>query len=217
MLYSPPPDTGLDIIFHDEYLLVLNKPAELLSVPGKSAEHRDSLATRVQARFPDALIVHRLDMATSGIMLMALNKEIHRALSILFQDRQVNKTYTAIVNGHIKDPSGEINLPLITDWPNRPRQKVDFETGKPSLTHYKVLVYDRQNDLTRVELKPITGRSHQLRVHMQSLGHAILGDRLYASVDIINKSQRLLLHASELAFTHPVTHEQINLVSEAPF
>ena len=217
MHYSPPPDTGLDILFQDQHILVVNKPADLLSVPGKTSELKDCLVTRVQNRFPDALIVHRLDMATSGIMVLALNKNMHRQLSILFQDRLVNKTYTAIVDGQITNESGEVDLPLITDWPNRPKQKVDYETGKPSLTHYKVLDYDIQTDSSRVELKPVTGRSHQLRVHMLSLGHAILGDRLYASPAIVCKSDRLLLHASELSFSHPSSGKKMHFVSKVPF
>lgn len=217
MHYSPPPDTGLDTLFQDQHLLVVNKPADLLSVPGKGSERKDCLASRVQNRYPDALIVHRLDMATSGIMVMALNKNMHRQLSMLFQNRQVNKTYTAIVEGQIINKSGEVDLPLITDWPNRPKQKVDYEIGKPSLTHYKVLDYDIQTDTSRVELKPVTGRSHQLRVHMLSLGYAILGDRLYASPAVVGKSDRLLLHASELSFVHPSTDREMHFISEASF
>ncbi|MCW9025461.1 MAG: pseudouridine synthase [Gammaproteobacteria bacterium] len=217
MNYSPPPDTGLDILFQDQHLLVVNKPADLLSVPGRTSELKDCLATRVQNQFPDALIVHRLDMATSGIMVMALNKGMHRQLSMLFQDRQVNKTYTAIVDGQITNETGEIDLPLITDWPNRPKQKVDYEIGKPSVTRYTVLGYDAKTNTTRIELKPVTGRSHQLRVHMLSLGHAILGDRLYASPTVVNKSDRLLLHASELCFAHPSTAKKMHFISEASF
>lgn len=216
-LYSPPADSGLDILYEDPYILALNKPAGLLAVPGKSEDKKDSLALRVISRFPDALIVHRLDMATSGIMIMALNKDIHRDLSKQFQDRLVNKTYVAVVDGFITDKTGSIDLPLITDWPNRPLQKVDFDIGKASLTHYKVLEYFDLNNTTRVELKPETGRTHQLRVHMQSIGHAILGDRLYASEAAQKKAARLLLHASQLSFSHPITGEYMTFVSDIPF
>lgn len=214
--YSPPPDMGLDIVFQDDFLLVANKPCDLLSVPGKASSHKDSLATRIQKRFPTALIVHRLDMATSGLMVLALDKMTHRELSIRFQNREVDKTYTAIVSGLINQQDS-VDLPLITDWPNRPKQKVDHEQGKPSLTHYRLLDYHDEQDTSRVELTPVTGRSHQLRVHMQSIGHPILGDRLYASQDIIDKSDRLLLHATTLGFKHPATEEEMKFIAEAPF
>lgn len=217
MIYFPPPNSGLDLIFEDEFLLVLNKPSGLLSVPGKDEKLKDSLATRVQACFPEALITHRLDMATSGIMVMALNKDMHRALSILFQSRQIKKEYVAVVDDLIKATTGSIDLPLICDWPNRPRQKVEHETGKASLTHYKVIKYDEINKTTRVKLEPETGRTHQLRVHMQSIGHAILGDRLYASAAAQEKADRLLLHASGLSFVHPITGENLKLNSNVPF
>jgi tRNA pseudouridine32 synthase/23S rRNA pseudouridine746 synthase len=217
MLYSPPADTGLDIIFEDKDILVLNKPSGLLSVPGKAATHQDSLALRVQARYPEALITHRLDMETSGLILMARSSEVHRAMSILFQARKVHKTYVAVVDGIIKENAGSVDLPLICDWPNRPRQKIDYETGKASLTHYSVLDRDTSNQTTRVQLEPVTGRSHQLRVHMLTIGHAILGDQLYASVSVQKKSPRLLLHASGMTFHHPVTGDEINSQSAVPF
>ena len=215
--YKPPPDTALDIIFEDPYLLALNKPCGLLSVPGKGKEKEDSLSIRAQKHFADALIVHRLDMATSGIIIMALNKDVQRSLSIQFQTKLVDKTYIAVVDGYINTASGSIDLPLICDWPNRPKQIVDFETGKTSLTHYSVITYNKTNDTTRVELKPETGRTHQLRVHMQSIGHPILGDRLYASELAQDKADRLLLHACRLSFTHPVTGEYLNIFSRVPF
>lgn len=217
MLASQLLETGVDVIFEDPFLLALNKPSGLLSVPGKGDEKKDSLAIRVQARFPDALIAHRLDMATSGIMIMARNRDVHRALSIQFESRQINKTYIAVVDGLVNTLSGTIDLPLIADWPNRPRQKVDYETGKPSVTHYKVIAHDEINKTTRIKLEPETGRTHQLRVHMQSIGHAILGDRFYASATAQTKADRLLLHASRLSFTHPVTGEYLDLNSDVPF
>ncbi len=215
--YIPPPDLGLAIIHEDEYLLVLNKPSGLLSVPGRGAEKQDSLAVRAQARYPDALIVHRLDMETSGLIVLARGKLMHRQLSLLFQERRVHKHYVAVVEGIIAVERGEVDHPLITDWPNRPRQKIDVEHGKAAHTRFQVLQRDRLNHTTRVELEPVTGRSHQLRVHMQSLGHAILGDRLYASAQAQAASERLLLHACRLAFQHPVTQQVVCFSSEAPF
>lgn len=166
--YSPPLHLKLDILFQDKYLLIVNKPSGLLSVPGRGEDKLDSLIVRIQEEYPDALIVHRLDMSTSGLMIIALGKDNERTLSILFQQRKVDKKYVAVVDGLVSPQAGEIDLPLITDWPNRPKQKVDFKTGKPSQTRYQVLSYN--NNTTRLELTPLTGRSHQLRVHMQSLG-----------------------------------------------
>lgn len=215
--YSPPPHTALDILFKDEYLIILNKPSGLLSVPGRGNDKHDSLAVRVQNEYPEALIVHRLDMSTSGLMVIALGKEIERALSILFQQRKIDKKYIAVVDGQLSPKFGEVDLPLITDWPNRPKQKVDFKTGKPSQTYYKVLLYNKSNKTSRVELSPITGRSHQLRVHMQFIQHAILGDELYANKETIEKAPRLLLHASYLSFRHPITNKILKLESKADF
>lgn len=217
MLYNPPPHTSLDILFKDEYLLILNKPSGLLSVPGRGEDKQDCLISRVQSEYPDALIVHRLDMSTSGLMVIALGKEMERALSILFQQREVAKKYIAIVDGEISPVAGMVDLPLITDWPNRPKQKVDFENGKPSRTQYEVLSHDKNNNATRVILSPITGRTHQLRLHMQSINHAILGDELYAKEEAIKKSPRLLLHACNLCFQHPVTNALIKINSEPEF
>ena len=215
--YIPPPDTGLEIIYQDDYLLALNKPAGLLSVPGNTEQKQDSLASRVQKEFPDALTVHRLDMCTSGIMLMALGKDAHRQLSMMFEQRKIKKRYVAIVDGKPEPPAGEINLPLITDWPNRPKQKIDHEIGKPSCTRFKVISFDDEDNSSRVELEPVTGRSHQLRVHMQTQGHTILGDKLYAPKILQEKSERLLLHAALLEFIHPFTKKHICIECEAPF
>jgi tRNA pseudouridine32 synthase/23S rRNA pseudouridine746 synthase len=215
--YEAPPDCGLDVLYIDESLLVINKASGLLSVPGRGAGKDDCLASRVQSAYPDALIVHRLDMETSGLIVLARSKEMHRALSILFQDRQVSKRYVAVVDGALTVCSGEIDLPLIADWPNRPLQKVDHEIGKPSLTRYRTLVHDAASNSTRVELEPETGRSHQLRVHMMALGHPILGDTLYASDAVCAKAGRLLLHAAYLAFAHPQNGEQMAFTSAVPF
>jgi tRNA pseudouridine32 synthase/23S rRNA pseudouridine746 synthase len=213
-----------DLIYEDSALLVFNKPSGLLSVPGKGPEKADCLRTRVQQVYPEALTVHRLDMSTSGILLMARSAELHRKLSIAFQDREVKKRYVAVVDGHLKrsleNPSQEwqlIDKPIATDWINRPLQKIDLVEGKPSQTHYKVLSYDAATNSTSVELAPITGRTHQLRVHLQSLGHPILGDHLYASPDIQAKSARLLLHASSLTINHPITGLAIEWQCAAPF
>jgi tRNA pseudouridine32 synthase/23S rRNA pseudouridine746 synthase len=215
--YIAPPDHGLDLVHLDPSLLLVNKPSGLLSVPGRGAGMDDCLASRVQAVYADALIVHRLDMETSGLMVLARNKEMHRQLSILFQNRQVDKRYIAVVDGALAESSGEIDLPLITDWPNRPRQKVDHDSGKPSLTRYRVLAYDAGSHSTRLALAPETGRSHQLRVHLMSIGHPILGDALYASPALQAKAPRLLLHAAFLAFTHPLQGEKLAFSCPPPF
>jgi len=217
MNYQPPLHEGLNILFMDEDLLIFDKPSGLLSVPGRDEAKQDCMISRVQIEHPEALIVHRLDMATSGLLIMAKNKQIHRQLSLLFQERKIEKEYIAVVDGIIKADYGEINLPLITDWPNRPKQKVDYEKGKPSKTHFHVLKRDAANKVTRVSLKPETGRTHQLRVHMLSIGHAILGDNLYADSEAKEKSDRLLLHANYLKFNHPVSESVIEIKSPTPF
>lgn len=207
----------IKLLYEDETLLVLNKPSGLLSVPGRGEGKFDSLQTRVQAQFPDALIVHRLDMATSGIMIMARGKDIQKHLNNAFAKRKVNKKYCAVVNGVVENDYGSVDLPLITDWPQRPKQKIDFLHGKPSLTEYAVIDRDYQNNATRLRLMPKTGRSHQLRVHMMALGHTILGDSLYADENIRNKSGRLMLHAEEICFAHPKTLKQVIFKSQSAF
>lgn len=224
-IYQPPMSPYLDILFQDDDIVVLNKTSGLLSVPGRLIEHQDCLQNRVQRVLPTATIVHRLDMATSGIIIMALNKPAHVAISRQFEQRKTQKSYVARVFGHIKDNQGSVDLPLICDWPNRPKQKVDHENGKQSLTHYQVLGYselpsDNKNsggESTLVELTPITGRSHQLRVHMLALGHPILGDRLYAHGQALTASSRLQLHARNLSLTHPTTGELLSFISPCPF
>ncbi len=202
-------------LYHDAHLLVFDKPAGLLSVPGRLPENKDSLALRAQAEFPDALIVHRLDMATSGLLVMARGAEAHRALSIAFAERRVDKSYVAIVAGQVPADTGEVNLPLICDWPNRPRQMVDHDIGKPSLTRYRVL--SRETNRTRVQLEPVTGRSHQLRVHMMAMGHPIIGDEFYAPEDTRRLSPRLLLHAERLSLPHPASAEILTFHAPAAF
>jgi tRNA pseudouridine32 synthase / 23S rRNA pseudouridine746 synthase len=228
LTYQPPRDSGLDIVYCDEALLMVNKPAGLLSVPGRGTDKKDCLSTRVQNEFPDAFSVHRLDMNTSGLLLFARSKEIHRRLSYLFRERRVNKRYVAVVAGHVGFTSGEVDLPLVPDWPNRPRQKVDFAFGKHSLTHYRLLEYveiaipssmhhdKRGFEASRVELEPVTGRTHQLRVHMAALGHPIIGDGLYGK-EACRKAERLLLHSRSLSFPHPLSGKQLTLTCEPSF
>ncbi|MFT4808732.1 MAG: tRNA pseudouridine32 synthase/23S rRNA pseudouridine746 synthase [Paraglaciecola sp.] len=211
--YNPPMEPYLEIVSQDDDILVLNKPSGLLSVPGK--EHADCLQARVQRVFPTATVVHRLDMATSGLMVMALNKPAHRHISKQFELRETTKTYQAIVFDNVQQNAGKINLPLICDWPNRPKQMVDHEHGKKALTHWRVL--ERNINTTRVELNPVTGRSHQLRVHMLSMQHPIIGDTLYARGKALEMADRLNLHAMFLSFRHPVSEQTLQFESEVPF
>jgi tRNA pseudouridine32 synthase/23S rRNA pseudouridine746 synthase len=223
-IYLPPMSPYLDIIYQDDDFIVLNKASGILSVPGRLPEHQDCLQNRVQRVLPTATIVHRLDMATSGLMIMALNKPAHVAISRQFEQRKTQKTYLARVFGLIELNEGSVDLPLICDWPNRPKQKVDHENGKQSLTHYQVLSRNyNHNDSgnehasTLVELTPVTGRSHQLRVHMLALGHPILGDRLYASKEALVMKNRLQLHALNLSLFHPSTEKAISFNAPCPF
>lgn len=214
-VYNPPPDNGTTIVHVDDDLIVVDKPSGLLSVPGRGAEKADCLVARLQRQYPDAEVVHRLDMSTSGLILFARGKEMQGILSRYFRERQVEKRYIAVVAGLVAEADGEVNLPLIVDWPNRPRQMVDFDIGKPSLTRYRVLDRDTATAISRVELEPVTGRSHQLRVHMNSLGHPILGDDLYGDVEA--RAKRLLLHAAMLAFMHPTSGLSLRFESTPPF
>jgi tRNA pseudouridine32 synthase/23S rRNA pseudouridine746 synthase len=214
---GPEPGSGFEVVFADDAILVLEKPSGLLSVPGRGAKKQDSLATRVMAEFPDALVVHRLDMSTSGLMLMARGKAMQRALNRLFAERQVEKGYEALVEGRLDVASGIVDWPLICDWPRRPRQIVSFAYGKPARTEYHRLAYDAVHDQTHVRLIPHTGRAHQLRVHMQAIGHPILGDEFYASPAGYAAAPRLLLHAASLGFLHPVRGTRLVLTSPVPF
>lgn len=232
----------LELVYSDGSLLVANKPAGLLAVPGRGEDKQDCLSMRIQQQFPDALVVHRLDMATSGLMVFARGAEMQRRLSEMFREREVEKRYLAVVTGRL-DAAGEVGLPIGADWPNRPLRKIDAELGKPSLTRYRVLGNEksvraevskqeqpgdsaslslrpsihqgeRDFELTRVELEPVTGRTHQLRVHMAAIGHPILGDALYGDA---SSAPRLLLHACSLSFAHPLGGELLSFVSEVPF
>lgn len=236
------------LIYQDDALLVVNKPAGLLAVPGRGADKQDCASARVLKEFPDALIVHRLDMATSGLLVFARGAEMQRRLSRMFREREVEKRYVALVQGRMECIDGEIDLPLAADWPNRPKQKVDRETGKPSLTRYRALCdeesvraepFDFAQDrlveacappdhspfdkprangpgddtTTRLELDPLTGRTHQLRVHLAALGHPIVGDALYGG----RPAERLMLHAHALRFTHPRSGEPLDFACAPPF
>ncbi|MGR3622581.1 RluA family pseudouridine synthase [Pseudophaeobacter sp.] len=211
--YTPPQDP-LEILHHDAQILVVNKPAGLLSVPGRGAHLADCLLTRVQAVFPEALLVHRLDRDTSGILVFALTPHAQRHLSMQFEKRTAKKAYVARLGGKLEPRVGEVDLPLIVDWPNRPRQMVCHETGKPALTEYRVVKYGEGE--TRVRLTPKTGRTHQLRVHMLALGHAILGDPLYAE-GAAREHARMMLHSEELRIKHPDSAESLKFRAKARF
>lgn len=236
------PRQPLEVRYADAALLVLNKPAGLLSVPGRGADKQDCLASRVQALYPDALVVHRLDMATSGLLLMARGPAMQRALSQAFAAQQVAKRYVAVVAGELVPAPGQaarapdwqvVNLPIAADWANRPLRKIDPANGKPSVTRWRVLGVQRWRVLsaadprvphehaaistTRIELEPLTGRTHQLRLHMQALGQPILGDTLYAPAAVQALSPRLLLHASSLALAHPVSGHWLEFSLPAAF
>ncbi len=203
VIYRPPMAPYLSVIYNDEDLLVLDKPTGLLSVPGKTEDLADCLEARAKEKFPNALLIHRLDMNTSGVFMMAMHKDAQRNLGLQFERRKTEKHYIAEVWGLIEADEGLIDEPLICDWPNRPKQKICYENGKPSQTRYEVLARDLERQVTRVKLTPVTGRSHQLRVHMLYLGHPILGDDLYAHDEAFNASDRLSLHAQMLGVHHP--------------
>ncbi|MDQ1183448.1 pseudouridine synthase [Agrobacterium larrymoorei] len=214
-IYNPPLEPYISILHRDESLLVLDKPSGLLSVPGKDPALADSLATRVQKQFPSALMINRLDKDTSGIVLMSLNKKAHAAIASQFENRTTTKIYKAVVWGEVMGESGEIDLPLAIDPDNKPRHRVDWDNGRAAQTQWRVL--ERLSlPATRLELRPLTGRTHQLRVHMKALGHAILGDEFYAGGEALAAAQRLLLHAEELGFRHPDGHD-VTFRVPAPF
>lgn len=205
----------IPVLYFDDDMLVVDKPTLLLSVPGRGPEKQDCLVSRLTAEHGEVLIVHRLDWETSGLMVVARNKAAHRNLSMQFQEREVSKQYVAVVYGALEAEQGDVDLPLICDWPNRPRQMVDMEKGKPSLTHWELL--ERGDNRSRLLLSPVTGRSHQLRVHMLSMGHPILGDPLYSEGEALVMAERMLLHATRLGFSHPQTGEAMEFESPPPF
>ena len=201
-------EPGIDVVYADDAILVLDKQSGLLSVPGRGPDKQDCLSTRVQAVFADALVVHRLDMATSGLIVMARGLAAQRALGDAFANRTVSKRYEAVVYGEVPPTEGEgrvIDLPIAVDWPNRPLRVVNHETGKPSLTLLQRQYFDAQRNASHVLLEPLTGRTHQLRLHLQAIGHPILGDALYAPPEVAAQAPRLLLHACALGFAHPVS------------
>ena len=203
------------VLFADNRIVVFEKPTGLLSVPGIGPEKADCLVVRAQRDFPDARIVHRLDRDTSGIILLARDADSHRELSRQFHDREVNKTYEAVVDGIVAIDQGTIDAPIRKDLDHPPRQLIDDVHGRPSQTNWTVL--NREEDRTRVKLHPLTGRSHQLRLHLQSIGHVILGDDLYADPAAQAKAPRLLLHATILEFTHPASGQRLVIESPVPF
>jgi tRNA pseudouridine32 synthase/23S rRNA pseudouridine746 synthase len=215
-----PIEATLDVLYADDTLLVLNKPSGLLSVPGKGPDKQDCLSNRVLAVYPDALVVHRLDMATSGLLVFARGITAQRALNHAFESRTVYKRYEAVVSGMV-EPTSEvwrtIDLPIIVDWPNRPLRIIDHARGQASVTRLQCLHHDTATQTTRVALEPVTGRSHQLRIHLQAIGHPILGDTLYATPLIAAQAPRLLLHACSLRLTHPKSGEAMEFECPAEF
>jgi tRNA pseudouridine32 synthase/23S rRNA pseudouridine746 synthase len=207
----------LTLLHLDEALIVVDKPAGLLAVPGRGDAKQDCVTARVQRDWPDARVVHRLDMATSGLMLFARGAEAQRRLNRAFAARQVGKRYVAVVDGRMSTECGCIELPLAADWPHRPMQRVDAVHGKPARTDWQVLDFDAAGPATRLALQPHTGRTHQLRLHLSAIGHPILGDALYAPPAVQGRATRLLLHACALTLAHPVSGECLHLHCEAPF
>ncbi len=213
--YAPPAEPFLSVIARGQDWLAIDKPSGLLSVPGKAAELSDCAEARAREAAPGALIVHRLDMDTSGVLLLALNPPAHRNLSMQFARRHVSKSYVARVAGEVAEEAGEIDLPLACDWPNRPLQEVNHARGRPALTRWRVLA--REPGATRLLLEPETGRSHQLRVHLREIGHPILGDRFYAEGEALAAAERLQLHAWRLAFRDPADGAHVAVEAPCPF
>jgi tRNA pseudouridine32 synthase/23S rRNA pseudouridine746 synthase len=217
--YNPPPQTVLPVVYVDDMVLVLDKPAGLLTVPGRGEAKQDCLSKRAQDVYPEALIVHRLDRDTSGLVVMARGIVAQRALNLSFEKRLVDKCYEAVVIGTlpINPDWQEIDLPLLVDWPNRPKRTVNFEAGQRALTRWRCVSADTQRNCSRVELEPVTGRTHQLRVHMQALGHPMLGDTLYATPEALAMSDRLQLHARNLSIPHPGNGVVLEFRAPVPF
>ncbi len=217
--YAPPPEGDWAPVWLDEDLVVVDKPSGLLSVPGRGEARADCMLARASARWPGLLVVHRLDMATSGLLVLARHEAAQRSLSIAFADRHTHKRYEALVHGLVAQAQGEIDLPLITDWPRRPLQKVCHVDGKPSLTRYEVIEHLPALNQTRLALMPVTGRSHQLRVHLMAVGHPIVGDPLYGpdGVGVQSASARLLLHAQALSLPHPADQRPMQWSCPVPF
>lgn len=213
----PPCGEQVEILRRDKQFLIINKPTRLLSVPGRHPQNRDSVIVRLQPEYPGAAIVHRLDFDTSGIMVVPLTPSALSHISKQFQARTVHKTYTAIVDGLIGEERGRIDLAIAADPENRPKYKICAVSGKPSITEFTLLERDELAQTSRVLLHPITGRSHQLRLHMQAIGHPILGCEFYADPVALAKASRLLLHATRLEFTHPASGERVVEICQPPF
>jgi tRNA pseudouridine32 synthase / 23S rRNA pseudouridine746 synthase len=212
-IYTPP-NAPLVVLYSDDHIVVADKPSGLLSVPGKGEDRDDCFINRLRDVFPDILLVHRLDLDTSGVMIFGRSKAAQGFLGQQFEKRLTKKVYLARVWGEVAENAGRVDLPLVVDWPNRPRQHVNFETGKPSVTDWRVL--KRGGGETRMKLTPLTGRSHQLRVHMQSIGHVILGDPLYADGPA-RDFERLMLHADSLKIRHPESGAAMSFSAACPF
>lgn len=213
-IYHPPLDPYLSLVHRDEDLLAFDKPSGLLSVPGRHPALQDSLLTRVQKQFPQALIVHRLDKDTSGLVLMSLNRKAHAFIAGQFEARTTRKSYVAEVWGRVDGKEGLVEMPLAIDPEQKPRHRVDLDHGKPAQTRWQVIGYGQ--DRTRLRLFPVTGRTHQLRVHMKAIGHVILGDEFYAEGAALSAAGRLLLHAEELSFQHP-NGSDVTFTAPVPF
>jgi tRNA pseudouridine32 synthase/23S rRNA pseudouridine746 synthase len=217
--YNPPPLTALPVVYVDDLMLVLDKPAGLLTVPGRGEAKQDCLSKRAQDVYPEALVVHRLDRDTSGLVVMARSIVAQRAMNLSFEKRLVDKRYEAVVSGTLPVTLDwqEIDLPLLVDWPNRPKRTVNFEAGQRALTRWRCTSVNATHNIARVELEPVTGRTHQLRVHMQALGHPMLGDTLYATPEALAQSDRLQLHARSLSIPHPGTGKVLEFNAAVPF
>jgi tRNA pseudouridine32 synthase/23S rRNA pseudouridine746 synthase len=218
-IYNPPPAGPLPVLYVDETVVVLNKPAGLLTVPGRGEAKQDCLSKRTQEIYPEALVVHRLDRDTSGVVVMARGIIAQRALNLAFEKRQVDKCYEALVIGSLPVDHGwqEIELPLLVDWPNRPKRTVNHAEGQQALTRWRCIEVDTVRGCSRVELEPVTGRTHQLRVHMQALGHPMLGDTLYATPEALALADRLQLHARTLSILHPTSRQRMEFNAPVPF
>jgi len=213
----PKCDKEIEILYQDECLLVINKPEFLLSVPGRAPENKDCVISRLQADFPNAVMVHRLDLDTSGILIVPIRRDAMSHIARQFQERSIEKEYEAIVWGAVNSKYGSISLPIKPDWQNRPKQCIDFEQGKQALTHYERLDFNSEKQQTRLALKPITGRSHQLRIHCKEIKHPIIGCDMYAHEAALAASPRLLLHGRYISFIHPLSNKRMFVESQAPF
>jgi len=207
----------IEILYQDEFLLLINKPAGLLTLSGKNPLNKDSVHFRLLKTFPTATMIHRLDFGTSGILVVALNKVINAHICRQFQIRNVVKTYVALLHGHISDDEGVIEFPIAKDWPNFPLQKICYETGKIALTNYRVVERLPEPLTTRVMFTPVSGRTHQLRIHSREIGHPVLGCDLYGTDEAFSMAKRLMLHATGIEFDHPITGERLNGFSPCPF